>query len=336
MSRLCTCLVQPTSYSLIDLGALHAAGAVATPRKGTDMPSHAHHGYRLDPALRFQPGQSALTSAQEAEARRFVDERIQAQLSTELVDEQAVEAFLRHAYQVAKLESPKRIHWLDGPLQLFAVLTLPSVGDSVRPSLRPSVWAYDDASRLAFYHFFDVYLAPNDLHALAHFKELVSGYWLGQDVAVVVQRPKVLARDREGRLHSATGKCIKYHDGWGFSAWHGVRVPEQAIRQPETLTREDFLNESNMEVRRVMQERMGERFVSELGGVVIDTSPRSTLYEVALPDDPERVARYVQVQDASSERQYFLRVPPTIQTAGEAVAWTFQLKGAGYHPTQET
>ena len=82
---------------------------------------------------------------------------------------------------------------------------------------------------------------------------------------------------------------------------------------------------------------MGERFVPELGGVVIDRSPRGTLYEVALPeDDPEGVARYVQVQDASTERQYFLRVPPTIQTAAEAVAWSFGLSGEDYHPADET
>jgi hypothetical protein len=47
---------------------------------------------------------------------------------------------------------------------------------------------------------------------------------------------------------------------------------------------------------------MGDRFVAELRGQVIDISPHGTLYEVRLPeDDPERVAS-------------------TIQTAAEAVA----------------
>jgi hypothetical protein len=81
---------------------------------------------------------------------------------------------------------------------------------------------------------------------------------------------------------------------------------------------------------------MGSRFVPELGGVVLDREPRGTLYEVAMPDDPERVARYVQVQDASTERQYFLRVPPTVQTAAEAVAWSFQMAVEEYDPAQET
>ncbi len=197
--------------------------------------------------------------------------------------------------------------------------------------------AYYDATLVVVYRFFDEYLAANTFSAWAHFIALVSGYHLSKAGALVIRRPQILSRDAEGRLHSATGKCLEYRDGWGFYAWHGVLVPEHVILRPETLSCEDVLKECNVEVRRVMQERMGQRFVGELGGSVLDQGPRGTLYGVHLPaDDPERVARYVQVQDASTDRQYFLRVPPTIQTAAEAVAWTFQMAGGDYHPAQET
>jgi hypothetical protein len=200
-----------------------------------------------------------------------------------------------------------------------------------------SVRAYFEAHWLALLHFFDVYLMPNDLHALAHFNQMVSGYWLGQEEALVVRRPHLLCRDGGwGHLHNATGKCIEYHDGWGFYAWHGTHISDKIFLAPERLTRADFLTEKNVEVRRVIQERMGNRFVPELGGRVLDSGPRGTLYEVKLPRDPERVARYVQVQDASTTRQYFLRVPPTIQTAAEAVAWSFRVDAATYQPDQET
>ena len=145
---------------------------------------------------------------------------------------------------------------------------------SVKAGLWASVQAYEDAPWLALYRFFDEYLAPNALHALAHFNELVSGYLLGREEAILVRRPRLLARDSEGRLHSAIGKCIEHHDGWGFFAWHGVEVSEQVILRPETLTREDFLHATNVEVRRVIQERMGERFVAEPGGQAMDTGPR--------------------------------------------------------------
>ena len=344
--------------------------------------------------LRLRPGQEVLTPEQEAEARRFADERIAAQLSTEPVNEPETEALVCQAYQVAGLAPPQGIHWFDGPLQLVAALALPHVGDDVSHHVRAtvrdrvddslgdcvghSVWAsisasidanfwlsvefrvklplsvqvslsarasmdasidasvqaYEDADTLAFYRFLDEYLAPNDLHALAHFNERVSGYWLGRKETLLVRRPNVLSRDGAGFLHSATGPCIAYHDGWGFYAWHGARVPERVILAPETLTWMDFLAEPNVEVRRVMLEQMGEYLVSELG-VVLDSGPRGTLYEVALPDDPERVARYVRVQGTSTELRYFLRVPPTLQTAAEAVAWTFQVAGDDYRPAQE-
>ncbi len=399
----------------------------------------------MEPALRLQADQDELTSAQEAEAQRFAEAYIQEQLSTEPVDEPQAEDLLGQAYAAVQLAPPRHIHWLDGPLELVAVLartnaevfvedgfkdrvshcvwddslsesteisslqngvwgsvdahvtthwqqrvenSLPDtyrdlwIGWKISDSIRRRVWesvednvgwsvwegignsaripvanlirsasvswgrqassvwygmrAYDEASALAYLSFFDTYFAPNQAHALAHFNQLVSGYWLGKEVALVVRRPRVLSLDAAGCLHSTTGPGFEHHDGWGFYAWHGVLVPERVILRPETLTGDDFLNEMNVEVRRVMQERMGERFVSELGGGVLDRGPRGTLYEVQLPNDPERVARYVQVQDASTESSYYVRVPPTVHTAAEAVAWTFQLKGAGYHPTQET
>jgi Domain of unknown function (DUF6745) len=367
-------------------------------------------------SLRLHPGQDRLTPEQEAEARRFAAERIQAQLSTEPVDEQEVEAILRQFYQIVKLPPP-RIQWLDNPLQLVALTAPPTVwrsnrenvhvslgGDfnhhidasfrasrgnksvssiwnSLRTCLRHWMWennlqerlrrsichsirasildhfpaniedslwgdinesyqnsiqAYFSAPWLSLYLFCDIYLAPNDMVYLARFNERVSGYRLGTEGALIVRRPLVIAHDEVGHLHSAIGRAIEYPNDWGLYVWHGVRVPERVIMAPETLTREDFLGEKDIEVRRLIQERMDERFVPELGGVIIDNGPRGTLYEVELPGDPERIARYVQVQDASTARQYFVRVPPTIRTAAEAVAWSFTLSVEEYNPVQET
>jgi hypothetical protein len=42
------------------------------------------------------------------------------------------------------------------------------------------------------------------------------------------------------------------------------------------------------------------------------------------------------VQDASTERQYFLRVPPTITTVAEAIAWSFGMTVEEYSPAHET
>ena len=63
---------------------------------------------------------------------------------------------------------------------------------------------------------------------------------------------------------------------------------------------------------------------------------RGVLYEVELRRDPDRLARYIHVRDASTQREYHLRVPLTIATVAEAVAWTFNLTAEDYCPTVET
>lgn len=374
----------------------------------------------------------ALTPEQQTEAEHFAAERIAAQFSTEPVDENEAEAWLREAYQVAGLAPPSTIFWLDGPLDLvdlFVPSSAEAMGDargwlhliagvgenvgehlwetawsaagadvefrlktsvrgavehkmresvevnvgrlvrasvtayvdekvwarvrtSTRPRVKAGLWedikaivdysikastrAYAVTPAFAVFRFFDTYLSPNAAQALARFNEVVSGYWLGKELALIVRRPTVLSRDADGRLHRATGLCLAYPSGWGIYAWHGVQVPEKLIKEPDQLTRDDFLNAPNLEVRRVIQERMGSRFVNELNGYIIDEGSRGTLYQVLVPRDPEHVAHYLQVQDASTSRQYFLRVPPGITTAADAVAWSFGLSLEEYQPARET
>jgi uncharacterized membrane protein YcjF (UPF0283 family) len=196
------------------------------------------------------------------------------------------------------------------------------------------VRAYTEQGRLAVCWFLHDVFEPNRLIHLARFNELVSGYDLGHELAWLVSKPIRMQQDADGLLHAGSRKCLEYRDGWGVYAWHGVGVPEHVIMQPETLTREDWLNERNLEVRRVMQERM-PNFVETIGAHWLDTGKYGSLYAVDLAPDPEEVAHYVHVQDSSSARSYYLRVPPTIHRADEAVAWTFGLGEEEYQPAQE-
>ncbi len=91
-----------------------------------------------------------------------------------------------------------------------------------------------------------------------------------------------------------------------------------------------------MHVRRVIQERMGERFVEALGGICLDHGRYADLYQVELPGDPERVAKYLKLQDSSTPRQYVLRVPPWITGADAGVAWSFRVSQDDYAPDQQT
>jgi hypothetical protein len=200
-----------------------------------------------------------------------------------------------------------------------------------------SLCSYDAAPHFAYLEYFHSYYRPNQAHALAQFAQLVSGFWLGRTVALLVRKPVVLARDAAGRLHNEAGPAVQCTDRWGFWSRHGVLVPSWVVERPaEELTRDDFFAQTNSEVRRVIQERMRERFIWEVGARFVASGARGILYEVEFPGERESIARYVEVRDASSERVYYLRVPPDIKTAEEAVAWTFGLTTTDYQPAQET
>lgn len=211
-----------------------------------------------------------------------------------------------------------------------------SVWSRVEHITEYSVQAYFDADWLSVCRFFHEVFEENELIHLALLNEMVCGYRLGNKQAWLVHKPIRLERDEQGRLHSANGMCIQYRDGWGFYAWHGTRCPEKLILHPEQITPEEWMNERNLEIRRIMQERIGnERFVEMFGGKCIDQGQRADLIEVKLRDDPEKVARFVRVKDASTERVYYLRVPPTFDQADAALAWTFGLGEQDYQPVQE-
>lgn len=192
--------------------------------------------------------------------------------------------------------------------------------------------AYHHAGWLSSSRFFHELFEENNLIHLALFNEMVSGYYLESKQAWLVRKPIRLERDAQGRLHSADGMCLHYWDGQGLYAWHGTRCEEKLILHPEQITREEWMNERDLEIRHIMEERIGnERFIEMLGSRCIDRGQRADLIEVDLGHDPEQVARFVHVKDASTER-VSLRVPPTFDQADAALAWTFGLEGQDYRP----
>jgi hypothetical protein len=163
-------------------------------------------------------------------------------------------------------------------------------------------------------------------------------WWPHKDFVMVCNRPEFIRRDEQGRLHSDRSMSIRFRDGWGLWHWHGVEVTEQIILKPYELKAKQALEERNAEIRRVMVERIGmERFLSEAGASQIHRHDMGDLFSIDLPGDPERVLRAVRVKDPSTGRFYFLRVPPTVNRADDAVAWTFGFETAkNYRPLLET
>jgi hypothetical protein len=89
-----------------------------------------------------------------------------------------------------------------------------------------------------------------------------------------------------------------------------------------------------------MLERYGPgRFIQDVGASLVDADETGELYRYELAaDEPLYMIR---VLDATTRPDgtrptYWLRVPPTVRTAREAVARTFGMEAAHYSPDLET
>lgn len=159
------------------------------------------------------------------------------------------------------------------------------------------------------------------------------------ETAFVCERPAI-AFDERGFLHSQSTPALACRDGYQIYSRHGVTIPPDVIVDPGSITVHRIAKERNVEVRRVMIDQFGlQRYLRETGAAVINKDDCGTLYRKEMTSDEAIVM--VQVTNSTPEpdgtfKEYFLRVPPDIRTAREAVAWTFGMFASEYLPSTET
>lgn len=159
-------------------------------------------------------------------------------------------------------------------------------------------------------------------------------------VIFLCRQPTTLAFDTTGHLHCEDGPCIEFADGTTVFALHGVIVPAAPIQDRQQLTSLYIDTLENVEQRRVLLELFGAaRYLQECGATVIHKDNFGILYSIPMRDDEPVVM--VQVTNSTPEpdgtfREYFLRVPPAIRRAREAVAWSFGMKEHEYNPEHQT
>jgi len=165
-------------------------------------------------------------------------------------------------------------------------------------------------------------------------------FWIASD------RPATLAMDEQLRLHHVDGPAVAWRDGAGLGFLHGVHIDLSLLSRPLTLA--EVLNTANAEVRRRLIElyERGDpgRFIRDADADVLELDydrlgNRRRLLRFALFGDEPYVA--VEVTNSTPEpdgshKYYILRVPPTITTCREAVAWTFGMTADDYDPEIET
>ncbi len=106
--------------------------------------------------------------------------------------------------------------------------------------------------------------------------------------------------------------------------WDGVLIQERTAFYPESISGQDVLREDNLELRRILLERIGyERLMLEVGGLILDKDTDAggerKLIKIPLEDDEDILI--VAVICPSTAHQYVLRVPPYMRSCRQAVAW---------------
>jgi len=167
-----------------------------------------------------------------------------------------------------------------------------------------------------------------------------AGYLFCERCCFVYLKPIEIFFDQNDRLHHPQKAAVEFINGTKFFFWHGMEVPEEIITHPKQQKIKAIEKERNVEIRRIMIERYGlEDFVRDAAARKIQEDQYGVLYRKEILGDEPMVI--VKVTNSTPEldgasKNYFLRVPPSISTAREAVAWTFGIEEEDYSPVVET
>lgn len=159
-------------------------------------------------------------------------------------------------------------------------------------------------------------------------------------IAVAVRPAMTIMLDAEGRPHAEAGPALAWADGTRIFAWHGRLVPPAAFDPSRPLTRARIEREADPDLRWVLIERYGlGRYLLEFGAAEIQRDRCGRLYRLTQElNEPILAVRVVNhtAEPDGSVREFWLRVPPTLATAHEAVAWTFDLPVEAYDPIAQS
>ena len=205
-----------------------------------------------------------------------------------------------------------------------------------------------DAFWLAFYEFSEQLGVRYKSATKAHF-EAYKTYartcgWLYPypSVAFVSDRPQEIHLDAARRPHSATGMAVKFRDGWGVHAWHGLRVPAHLIEDRASITPASIEAEANAELRRVALEIYGfEKYLAERGATVIAQDElhgqKRRLLEVTIAGAPVRIIEVVNgsPEPDGTRRKFHLGAMPG-DTPHDAVAASYGINPAVYRESVRT
>jgi hypothetical protein len=147
--------------------------------------------------------------------------------------------------------------------------------------------------------------------------------------------------DENGRWHNSDGPSAEFSDGQKIYHWHGIQIDEALIMRKGLINPLTIEIERNVERRRIMIEIYGmDKYLRRSFATKIHQDEFGKLYRKRSSSGEEPFVA-VELKNSTPEpdgtyKIYVLRVPPTMKTAREAVAWTFGFSAGDYGPAVQT
>jgi hypothetical protein len=280
-----------------------------------------------------------LTKEQEALFPEYVKRFTELGLSTDRITLDEATEIVNNLYEDRKLKVPKKIELVDSPIaaiKLYAQYVGKKVKDCYS-EISNFCWGAHEAGWVSFYAYMrDELKVPGTEVLNAYEKTLKLGWSLFyENLAIVSQKPTVLRR-MNNVLHSTDKPAVEYADGYVLYRYKGLNMDNHtfAITNPESITVNIILKESNQEIKRALLEIYGyERFIEESGAKLIHSDKLNgspvDLYRIEIGDV---VIEGVLVINSTAEpdgefKKYFIQVEPgKFDRAIAALASTFVRK----------
>ena len=148
--------------------------------------------------------------------------------------------------------------------------------------------------------------------------------------------------DERYMLSNDKGHSIEWKDGKGLYFWKNIEIPSSFTKGKETITKEMILKIKNAEIRSAVVDLVGaELCLKILGAKTLHKDDFGELFRIEMDLGRGTNLQMVKVRNSTPEpdgtyKDYYLWVPPNVQTAKEAVASTFGLNIKEYEPMVES
>ena len=248
------------------------------------------------------------------------------------INKQSAAKTITKIYALAELKAPEVI-FLSGPLE---------AKNFCKEKLKLHMGTFDyfgvgfDSGWMAFYDYFQrIGILEKDDKEFNIVNEFMhSGVWavvMFENLVICIARPNTVKVDDKGNLHCENGVAIAFDDGYEEYAWHGTWVNKQIIMQPETLTKEQIIEEKNSEVSRAIAEKLGwDEYLKRVETVLVDkwfdvsTKSHYELYDFKNRKGPlqPRLLKMESPELNDGTRPYYIEsVPPESKTCQAARRW---------------